>query len=121
MSSADGTNLKDEKEADETVHEIALKMKSEIEAHLKMKFTFFKAISYRTQTVRGTNFFIKIKLAGVDAATVVDSNLPPANNQPIKFVHVRIWRDLPVNNHKLTLYPKIDIDKTESDPISYFE
>ena len=124
MASHDGTNLHDEKEADETVHDITSKMKSDIESHLKQKFTFYKAISYRTQTVRGTNFFVKLKVAGVDAATAETmdaSQLAAANNQPIKFIHVRIWRDLPVNNFKLTLYPKIETENLESDPIHYFE
>lgn len=121
-----------EKEADETVNEIALKMKPEIEAKLDMKFTLYKVINYRTQTVRGKNFFIKLKLAGVSASSLdadaanaseadVQKELKKMNNQPIKFVHVRIWRDLPVNDFKLTLYPLIQTDKCESDPIDYFE
>lgn len=124
MSSSDGTNLREEKEADDTVHEIAGKVKEEIESFLKVKFTFYKAISYRAQTVRGTNFYIKLKVAGVDAdkaATMDASQLAAANNQPIKFIHVRVWRDLPVNGFKLTLYPKIEQGKLESDPILYFE
>lgn len=124
MSSSDGTNLREEKEADETVHEICGKVKEEIEEFLKVKFTFYKAISYRAQTVRGTNFYVKLKVAGVDAdkaASMDASQLAAANNQPIKFIHVRVWRDLPVNGFKLTLYPKIEQGKLESDPILYFE
>lgn len=126
MSSSDGTNLREEKEADDVVHEISANVKAEIEDFLKVKFTFYKAISYRAQTVRGTNFYIKLKVAGVDADTAASMEasqqpLGAANNQPIKFIHVRVWRDLPVNGFKLTLYPKIEQGKLESDPILYFE
>lgn len=124
LPTQDGTNLREEKEADETVHEIAAQIKADVEAHLKMKFTFYKATRYRTQTVRGTNFFIKLKVAGVDAALAASmqpSELAAANNQPIKFLHVRVWRDLPHNGFKLTFYPKVEADKLESDPILYFE
>jgi hypothetical protein len=115
-------NLSDEKEADETVTEIVDNLKSEIEAQMKMRFTLFRPIAYRTQTVRGTNFYVKLKIAGVDASSQADAQqLAASNNQPIKFIHVRIWRDLPVHNFKLTLYDKVEINKLESDPIDYFE
>lgn len=117
------SNLSDEKEADTVITEILDKLKPEIESKLSMKFTVFRPISYKTQTVRGTNFFIKIKISGIASDKSTTVNKPPAasNNQPIKFVHVRVWRDLPVNSFKLTLYPFIQLNKLESDPIDYFE
>ena len=57
-------NLKEEKEADDSLNDLLSQLKSDIETKLNTKFTLFKAIRYRTQTVRGTNFFVKIKVAG---------------------------------------------------------
>ena len=119
---SDHTNLSDEKEADDIVKDVVDKVKSEIEEKLGKKFTFYKPIRYRTQTVRGTNFYVKLTVAGVDATTGDSSaSAAASNNQPLKFIHVRIWRDLPVHNFKLTLYGKIEENKLESDPIDYFE
>lgn len=115
-------NLSVEKEADDVVLNVVNQLKQDIEAKLNMKLNIFKPVRYRTQTVRGTNFYVKLKIAGVSADSAdAASSLPPSNNQPIKFIHVRIWRDLPVHDFKLTLYDRIEFDKLESDPIDYFE
>ena len=122
-------NLSIEKESDDSLVNLLGQLKSDIEFRLNMKFTLFKPIRYRTQTVRGTNFYVKIKIAGHQLNQLQNENendhqdmlANNSNNQPIKFIHVRFWRDLPVNNFKLTLYDQILVDKLESDPIDYFE
>ena len=120
-------NLSGENEANELVTDLSNQLKEEVEQMLGMKFLLYKAIKYRTQTVRGKNFYVKMKVAGVPNPAdnplteqqLID--LAASNNQPIKFIHIRFWRDLPVNNFKLTLYNKIETDKLETDPIDYFE
>ncbi len=120
-------NLSVEKESDDSLVNLLAQLKSDIESRLNMKFTLFKPIRYRTQTVRGTNFYVKIKIAGQQQHQLEQNendhhqDVLANNNQPIKFIHVRFWRDLPVNNFKLTLYDQILVDKLESDPIDYFE
>ena len=109
------TNLGNEQDADESIADLINQLRAEIEAKLNMKCTLFEAIKYRKQTVRGTNFYVKIKVAGSSEG---DVDVSQANN---KFVHVRFWRDLPVNNFKLTLYDKLELNKSELDPIDYFE
>jgi len=120
-------NLSGENEANELVTDLTNQLKEEVEKMLGMRFLLYKAIKYRTQTVRGKNFYVKMKVAGVpnpaDSPLTEQQliDLAASNNQPIKFIHVRFWRDLPVNNFKLTLYNKIETDKLETDPIDYFE
>ncbi len=114
------TNLGIEQDADESIADLINQLRSEIEAKLNMKCTLFEAVKYRKQTVRGTNFYVKIKVAGSSEGDV-DVSQANNNNQPTRFIHVRFWRDLPVNNFKLTLYDKLELDKLELDPIDYFE
>lgn len=113
------SNLCEENEADDVVQGIVDELKPQIEEILNMNFSVYRPISYRTQTVRGTNFFIKIKISG-SSKDLNDPNQLASNNQPIKFIHVRVWRDLPVNNFKLTLHTDIQQNKLASDPIDYF-
>ncbi|CAF0833072.1 unnamed protein product [Brachionus calyciflorus] len=114
------SNLHEELEANDLVQEIVDNLRAEIEHKLNMNFQIYRAISYKTQTVRGTNYFIKLKISGFSNNSN-DSNQLASNNQPVKFIHIRVWRDLPVNNFKLTLYPEIQLNKLASDPIDYFE
>ncbi|RVE58818.1 hypothetical protein OJAV_G00197600 [Oryzias javanicus] len=88
------------KEADASIQQICNKIKACAEKKAGVNFSLFKAISYKTQVVAGTNYFIKVHVGG-DV-----------------YAHVRVL-NLSSNGGELQLtsikYPKI-----LSDPIEYF-
>ncbi|CAH3044740.1 unnamed protein product [Porites lobata] len=65
-------------------------------------FPEFKAISYKTEVVAGTNYFIKVYVGGSS------------------YVHLRVFQSLPFDG----LPPKLSAIKTgmtKDDPITYFD
>ncbi|KYQ99748.1 cystatin A2 [Tieghemostelium lacteum] len=63
------------KPADDQVREVLTKVKGQVEAKLAREYCIFDAISYKSQVVAGTNFFIKVK----------------TNDG---YIHLRVYRDL---------------------------
>jgi cystatin-A/B len=65
--------------ADESIVEMVNNVRSEVEAQANASYTVFEAVSFRSQVVAGTNFFVKVRVDGD------------------QYVHVRIFRALPCN------------------------
>lgn len=56
-----GITLED-KQATPEVQKIIAQVKEQVESELNEHFDIFEAVSYRTQVVAGTNFFVKVCL-----------------------------------------------------------
>lgn len=82
------------------INDIVKNIKNQFEKLIDSKVDILKAISYRTQVVSGTNYFIKV---------LVNEN---------KYVHVKVYEPLPYKeeNPQLISY---QTDKTEDDEIKY--
>uniref|UniRef100_A0A2K6TTP7 Cystatin-B n=1 Tax=Saimiri boliviensis boliviensis TaxID=39432 RepID=A0A2K6TTP7_SAIBB len=65
------------------------------------KFPVFKAVSFRSQVVVGTNYFIKVHVGDEE------------------FVHLRVFQSLPHENKPLTL-SNFQTNKAKQDELSYF-
>ncbi|XP_028623791.1 cystatin-B [Grammomys surdaster] len=89
------------KPATAETQEIADKVKSQLEEKENQKFNVFKAVSFKSQVVAGTNFFIKVDV-GED-----------------KYVHLRVFQPLPHENKPLTL-TSYQTNKEKHEEISYF-
>lgn len=90
------------KPADDDVKDILSQVKSQVEGKTNASYDCFEAVSYGTQVVAGTNYFIKVKVGEG------------------KYIHVRVFRPLPCNNGSLEL-SAVEEGKTEQDPIAYFQ
>ena len=88
----------DTKDADANVKKLANDVKADVEKSLGTTFTVFDAVSYKTQVVAGTNFFVKVKV-GDD-----------------KYVHLTVWKKLPAQGGALVL-SKAEGGKTLADPL----
>ena len=86
------------KDADANVKKLANDVKADAEKKLGTTFTVFDAVSYKTQVVSGTNYFIKVKV-GDD-----------------KYVHLTVWKKLPAHGGALEL-SKAEAGKTLADPL----
>ncbi|KAL0588405.1 Cystatin-B [Plecturocebus cupreus] len=84
----------------ETQH-IADQVRSQLEEKENKTFPVFKAVSFRSQVVVGTNYFIKVHVGGED------------------FVHLRVFQSLPHENQPLTL-SSYQTNKAKHDELSYF-
>ncbi|XP_069802088.1 cystatin-B-like [Dendropsophus ebraccatus] len=87
--------------ADAEVQEVVQKVKAAFEAKSGVNTAEFKAVTFATQVVAGTNYFVKVSLGGGH------------------FCHLRIYQPLPYTKQG----PRLDgyeLDKTEQDTISYF-
>ncbi|XDV21697.1 hypothetical protein PO909_026733 [Leuciscus waleckii] len=86
----------------EEVKEICIKEKSEIEKKAAINFKDYIPLLYKSQTVAGTNYLVKLDVCQ-ENGTLED-----------KCVHVMIHQALPCNGGKLTVtgvqYPKTIID-----------
>ncbi|XP_059139384.1 cystatin-B-like [Physella acuta] len=91
----------DVKEANEEIHELVKEIRGELEKKVEKTYPDFKAVSFKSQVVAGTNFFVKI---------LVNDG---------EYVHVRIFRPLPHTNEgpKVHSYQE---NKTKDDALEYF-
>uniref|UniRef100_A0A8D2LNG2 Cystatin domain-containing protein n=1 Tax=Varanus komodoensis TaxID=61221 RepID=A0A8D2LNG2_VARKO len=85
------------------VQEIANKVSGQLEKKTGDNYSIFQVISYRTQVVSGTNYFIKVSHG--DAAT--------------DYIHLRVFQALPCYGGGLEL-ASYQLGKTRDDPIIYF-
>nr|XP_058951946.1 cystatin-B-like [Pocillopora verrucosa] len=90
-----------EMKANEEVQTIVNEVKSQAEAKAGTTFNEFKAISYRTQLVAGTNYFVKVKVGD------------------LSYVHLRIYQTLPHAGSTLEL-TAIKTELSEGDSLDYF-
>ncbi|XP_023048102.2 cystatin-B-like [Piliocolobus tephrosceles] len=81
--------------------DIADQVRSQLEEKENKKFPVFKAVSFKSQLVAGTNYFIKVHVGNKD------------------FVHLRVFKSLPHENKPLTL-SDYQTNKAKHDELSYF-
>ncbi|CAL1547426.1 unnamed protein product [Lymnaea stagnalis] len=91
----------DVKPASDEVHDLIKKIKDDLEKKSQKTFSNFKAVSYKSQVVAGTNFFVKIQGDGDE------------------YLHVRIYRPLPHTNEGPSLH-SYQLGKSKDDDIEYF-
>ncbi|GCC18009.1 hypothetical protein chiPu_0021614 [Chiloscyllium punctatum] len=84
------------------LHCVCPQLKCSVVAKLNRPLHVYHAISYRSQLVAGTNYFIKV--------VVGDAN---------DYIHMRVFQPLPSSNEKLSLLD-IQTDKRLLDEIEYF-
>ncbi|XP_065057753.1 cystatin-B-like [Rhopilema esculentum] len=89
-----------ERPANEKIQHLVSKMKSKTEEFLDRKFDKFVGVSYKSQIVAGTNYFIKVK---------VDNN---------EYVHLRVFVPLPFMRSEPQLANALD-GKEKTDPLEY--
>lgn len=87
--------------ADEEIHRMCTSLKSQVEVKAGKNFDTFTAISYKTQVVAGTNFFVKVHVGGDD------------------HIHVRIFRPLPHTGGEPEVHG-VQESKSLNDPIEHF-
>nr|XP_035133986.2 cystatin-B-like [Callithrix jacchus] len=80
---------------------IADQVRSQLEEKENKKFPVFKAASFRSQLVAGTNYFIKVHVRDEE------------------FVHLRLFQSLPHENKALAL-SNYQTNKAKHDELSYF-
>ena len=97
MASRPG-GMKEVKDITPEVKELVLKVKTDIESKANQTFTTFEPISFATQVVAGTNYFVNIK---------VGEN---------KHIHCRIFQDLKRN---LSVH-SVKTEKSSQDALEYF-
>ncbi|OCT91399.1 cystatin-B [Xenopus laevis] len=90
-----------QKVADAEVQEICDKVKAEFLEKSGVNTSLFKAVSYKTQQVAGTNYFIKVNI-GDD-----------------KCVHIRVYRIVGEQMEALR-FDSFLLDKTMEEEIVYF-
>jgi cystatin-A/B len=93
--------LHESKPADAEATNVAEQVRAQLEEKAGGPFPVFEVISYNTQVVAGTNFFIKIKTG------------------EHSYIHARVFRSLPHAGNALTVH-SIQSGKTAADPIAYF-
>ncbi|PVD28793.1 hypothetical protein C0Q70_11388 [Pomacea canaliculata] len=91
------------KQADEEIQSLCEKIRSDLEskANRSLSADSFKAVSYKSQVVAGTNYFVKIDVGDGE------------------FIHVRIFQALPCNGGNISLHSFQDGKSLEED-IAYF-
>ncbi|XP_058239934.1 cystatin-B-like [Hemibagrus wyckioides] len=89
------------KRSNKEVQKICDEVKLQVEEKAGKKFDVFKATAFSTQSVAGTNYFIKVQVGEKD------------------YIHLRVFRSLPSDGYKVSLHD-IQTSKTSQDPIEYF-
>ncbi|XP_053474676.1 cystatin-B [Ictalurus furcatus] len=89
------------KHANAEVQKICDEVKPEVEKKAGKNFDVFKATAFSSQSVAGTNYFIKVQVGESD------------------YMHIRVFRSLPSEGYKLSLHD-IQTPKTLQDPIEFF-
>uniref|UniRef100_A0A2I3GS45 Cystatin-B n=1 Tax=Nomascus leucogenys TaxID=61853 RepID=A0A2I3GS45_NOMLE len=80
---------------------VGVSVRSQLEEKENKKFPVFKAVSFKSQVVAGTNYFIKVHVGDED------------------FVHLRVFQPLPQENKPLTL-SNYQTNKAKHDELTYF-
>nr|XP_035149248.2 cystatin-B-like [Callithrix jacchus] len=80
---------------------MADQVRSQLEENENKKFPVFKAVSFRSQVVAGTNYFIKVHVGDEE------------------FVHLRVFQSLRHENKPLAL-SNYQTNKAKHDELSYF-
>ncbi|XP_013391799.1 stefin-C-like [Lingula anatina] len=88
------------KDADADIQKIVDGVKAELEGKVGKNFTECKAISYRSQVVAGTNYFVKVQVGD-------------------EYIHVRIFVPLPHTGEAPSVH-SFQAGKSAADPIEYF-
>ncbi|KAK0146958.1 Cystatin-B [Merluccius polli] len=93
--------LSDAMMADDETRNICKTVKQAIQLKTARNYVNFDAITYRSQLVAGTNYFIKVNVGGSD------------------YIHLRVWKKLPCNGGE-NILDGVQEGKTLVDPIEYF-
>lgn len=91
----------DVKEATEEIQQIVDSLKCEIQSKAGKEFETLKAVSYKSQVVAGTNYFIKVHVGNDD------------------HVHVRVFQALPHTGAGPEVH-SVQVGKTAEDSVEYF-
>ncbi|KAM4887061.1 cystatin-B isoform 1-T2 [Thomomys bottae] len=81
--------------------EIADQVKSQLEEQANRKFSVFKAVSFKSQVVAGTNYFIKVDVGNEE------------------FLHLKVFHSLPHENKPPAL-SAYQSNKSQQDELGYF-
>jgi len=92
------------KPADDHIRTICAEVRPAVENSANAKFEEFEPVSYKSQVVAGTNYFVKVKVRSAD-----DSH-----------VHIRVFKGLPHTGGKLELH-STHSDKKSHDELVYFD
>ncbi len=84
--------------ADDEIKELVKSIKPKVEAKANATYNLFEAVSYTSQVVAGTNFFVKVKV-GDD-----------------QYIHVKFFRPLPHKGTECEV-SKVLTGKTLNDPL----
>jgi cystatin-A/B len=91
----------DSKPANDEIQQICNQLKSSVEAKAGKAFPEFTALSFKSQVVAGTNYFVKVHVGSDEC------------------VHVRIHKPLPHSNEAPSVH-SCQLDKTKDEEIGYF-
>ncbi|KAK0140420.1 Cystatin-B [Merluccius polli] len=86
--------------ANEETQKLCDKVKQDVQVKTARSYVNFEAITYRSQVVAGTNYFIKVNVGGSD------------------YIHLRVFEKLPCNGGYIL--SGVQEGKTLDDPIKYF-
>ncbi|KAJ8297894.1 hypothetical protein KUTeg_024875 [Tegillarca granosa] len=90
-----------EKPADSSIQSLIEEVRGSVESRVGQNFASYEAVSYKSQVVAGTVYYVKVKVAEGD------------------FIHVKVFRPLPVYGNTPRLMD-VQTGKAENDAIEYF-